>query len=63
MTLSVTKKKYPDHIAIRLLVDDKLVGWIQFEGDNLAYYGSTNCETIDHGSSVYIRNIMTTTTP
>jgi hypothetical protein len=58
MKLSITKKSYPHHIAIRLLADGKQIGWLQYEGNNIAFYGSMQCKTVDHGGSVYIKNLI-----
>lgn len=60
MKLNATIRDYGTHLAIRLITNGKQVGWIQFEGDNFAYYGSLNCKTAVHRSGIYIKNIIPT---
>lgn len=61
MKLSITKKAYPKHIAVRLLVDGKQIGWLQYEGDNIALYGSMKCKVAQSGGgSIYIKNLTPT---
>ena len=59
MKLSITKKSYPHHIAIRLLVDGKQIGWIQYEGTNFAYYGSMKIKVRKNRSMLMVDNLIT----
>lgn len=40
--LNVSVRKYGNsHVAVRIMVNGKSMGWIQIEKTNLAYYGTT----------------------
>lgn len=41
MAITAKVTKYPTHNAITIKVNNKEVGWIQIEKDNLAFYGKT----------------------
>jgi hypothetical protein len=55
--IEVTKKTCRNHVAVRVEVDGKNMGWLQMEKDNLTYYRQTlhGAEVKDLGGMVFIR--------
>jgi len=47
-------KNYKKHLSIQLYAGDTYIGWVQFEGDNLAFYGLPQEARCHKNSMVYI---------